>query len=64
MKSRKHLLMIVVLAVTMIAVPLCAQGRGQSYIGVLLDSEPLSPLLSKHLRLGIWGQSDLTFPPG
>ncbi len=51
MKSRKHLLMIVVLAVTMIAVPLCAQSHDRSYIGVLLDSEPLSPLLSKHLRL-------------
>ena len=49
MKSRKHLLLIVVLAVTLLALPLCAQG--QSYIGVLLDSEPLSPLLSKHLRL-------------
>ena len=51
MKSRNRLIMIVVLTVTIITVPLYAQARGQSYIGVLLDSEPLSPLLSKHLRL-------------
>ncbi|MCH7918584.1 MAG: PDZ domain-containing protein [Planctomycetes bacterium] len=50
MKTQNRFI-VAALAVTLFALPLYAQARGQSYIGVLLDSEPLSPLLSKHLRL-------------
>jgi len=50
MKSRNHWIIGVLLA-SLLTLPLLAQSHGQSYIGVLLDSEPLSPLLAKHLHL-------------